>query len=226
MIKNMKKTLVIATIAALSISTYAQGVVNLVNTSTTRVSTNSTQNYLGQSLTGGVSGLTQNSTASPAGYIYALLSKSWDGSSALSTATLANVLSGGWTFAASGTNALAGGSIGGGASAATAGSVMPTGANNQFVVVGWSATLLGINTYSAFASALQNSSFASGGFVGISSTGSGLGSASPPETIFGGATGIQSGFTLYSTTPVPEPGTIALASLGALGLLAFRRRNK
>lgn len=41
-----------------------------------------------------------------------------------------------------------------------------------------------------------------------------------------GGSGLISGFSVYNVNPVPEPGTLALAGLGGLGMLmAFRRKK-
>ena len=221
----MKKTIIALAVAVTAISSFAQGHVNFVNGSTTRVSTNSTVNYLGSSLVNGTVGTAPGSSAAPAGYLYALLAQSYTSGPTVS-ATLGNVLSGGWTFTGLlGTNALAAGSINGVADAtSTAGLALASG--NQFVIVGWSATLLGLNSWSAFSTALLNATFTNGGYVGISSVGTGTGIASPPQALFIG-TGITTGFTLFSTTvsAVPEPGTMALAALGGASLLLFRRKK-
>jgi hypothetical protein len=43
--------------------------------------------------------------------------------------------------------------------------------------------------------------------------------------MFASGSGITGGITLMSTTTIPEPSTLALAGLGSLSLLLFRRRK-
>jgi hypothetical protein len=220
----MKKTILALAVAAIGVSAFGQGHVNYSNNSTTRVSTNDTVNYKGTALVGGSTGLTYGSGTAPSGFYYALLAQSYAGGATVN-ATLANVLTGGWTYTGvTAINGLAGGSISGGADTTTTAG-MPLGAQNQFVVVGWSANL-GITTWAGYSAALAANNFTAGGFTGISAVGTGLGNASPPEAIFSG-TGIITPFTMFSTTvtPVPEPTTLALAGLGGAALLLFRRRK-
>jgi len=72
---------------------------------------------------------------------------------------------------------------------------------------------------------------ASGNF-GISAVATGISGgagvpASPAYNLFGGATGIQTGFNANTVggAVVPEPSSMALAGLGAAALLIFRRRK-
>src|SRR5262249_15326950 len=63
-------------------------------------------------------------------------------------------------------------------------------------------------------------------YFGVSSIGTGFAGGAtstgllPNLNIFGGATGIQTGFTLR---PIPEPSGMALAAFGAALLMIFRR---
>jgi hypothetical protein len=222
----MKKLIVtLALGGGMVASSYAQGLVNFANTAVSDVYTNSTQNYLGTTLLNGATGLTTGSTTAPNSYYYALLVQTYSGT--LVTSTLANVLTSGWTYTGlTAVNALGYGRLGGGISAQTAAGTDAAGVANQFIVVGWSASL---GTSWAVVSQLlatEYSSLPTGGYIGISATGTGTGQTTSSETLFGTAgTGILSTIELYSTTQVPEPGTLALAALGGASLLLFRRKK-
>lgn len=223
----MKKIVLMLAIGGMAASSFGQGLVALVNGAASNVSTNSTLNYLGESLPGGSIGLTTGSTAAPNGYYYALLMQPYGGSGATVSSTVQNILTSGWTFAGiQGVNALGAGRFGGGASASTtAGDPTVGSPPNQFLVVGWSAGLG--NSWGSITSALGlgGSGLAAGNFIGVSATGSGVGSSLVAEILFSGATGITSPITLFSTNPVPEPGTLALMALGSASLLLFRRKK-
>ncbi len=88
-----------------------------------------------------------------------------------------------------------------------------------YEIAGW-ASSLGATFNPAWLTTPPN------GFFGISGVGSGVAGGGPqslpPLPVFGGTSGIQSGFTL---SQVPEPTSMALAGLGAAALLIFRRRK-
>jgi len=217
----MKTILTTLAVAATTVSCFGQGHVNFVTDNDFEwVSTNNVINYLGNltGTAGATNGPTQRSSQAPAGYIYALLAQPWDGTSATVNASLANVLTGGWIFTGvTGTNTIFRGNFSGGANALTTAG-MPIGGTNQFVVVGWSSTLLGIFNYNSFSNALANTSFVPGGYVGISIVGTGVGvdgTNIPPEEIFNffETTAIYTGLYLLSTTPAPEPIVLSGASV-------------
>lgn len=226
----MKKVLLTSALLGFVASTFAQGYLNYGNGSTTTVSTNNTQNYLGQSLGGTASGVTSGSGVAPQGYYYALLYQSYSGTTAANNIT--SLASEGWSFGGIyATNALAGGRFTGGTDVAVNGTT--AGGNYQFVVVGWSASETSLGSggpnWSTIASDLTTGNWADlNGYVGVSSVGIINGIAGqPPATassLFGASPGIVSPFTLYSVS-VPEPGTMALAALGGASLLLFRRKK-
>jgi len=109
------------------------------------------------------------------------------------------------------------------------------GTTDNIVLVDWSLNLG--TTWGAVSNMLANWSTdqIANAYFGISSAGyEASGSADPGSTILGGgasATGtpIQSLLTptyLIPLTVVPEPTTLALAGLGGLGLMLFRRQRK
>ena len=227
------KTKILSALVVSAISlAYSQGTIALQNTSATYFISTNTATW-GGAQTGGTSGSTANIANS---FYYALLFKSYNVNN-----TSTNVGgSAGWTLGNYGTNVVAGGikAAGGGSGAQVAGWGAPSGATydsgtkNNFILVGWSASLG--TTWSAVQAQYDSGSWLAAGFFGVSAIGNtyagGGGNSLAAPSIWGGgagtgAQGLQSGFNLYAV-PVPEPGTIALAGLGGLGLLALRRRNK
>jgi hypothetical protein len=112
------------------------------------------------------------------------------------------------------------------------------GTTDNIVLVSWSANLGA--TWATVFNELTNSTYAGvlagqQGFFGISNPGYlASSSANPGSLVVGGGasvngTPIQSTLTplyLLPVTVVPEPTTLALAGLGGLGLMLFRRQRK
>ena len=99
-------------------------------------------------------------------------------------------------------------------------------ANSQdWLLVAWTANL-GAD-WATIASQLSSGVFSQAGYVGWSSIGVGAsGPSNLPLTVQGPSGSIiPSGFSLLAVSPVPEPGTLALAALGGASLLLFRRRK-
>jgi hypothetical protein len=214
----MKKLILSIAIAGLAVGAFAQGLVSLSDT-TVLVSTNN----------GTIGALNQ-----PAGaYYFELLYIADPSGQTTSIPTFSAATLASWTDSTlSGTNAGAGappviGHIIG--SHATTGIAVPgwlSGENAFFVVLGWSANE---GTWANVSAALLGGSWlttgGNGGLFGNSIVGYALGGTSPApaDILFGSSPGlINVGWQL---TPVPEPSTIALAGLGALGMLMFRRRK-
>jgi hypothetical protein len=230
--QHMKKIAILLAIGGFTATNlFGQGAVNFSNSSGSQnVSTNNINGinqdgtaYGATGIAGATSGLVATSTTAPNGYFYALLMQAYSGSGPTVTASLSGLLSENWTYTGlTGVNGLGAGRISGGNPATTtAGDTL--GAANQFIVVAWSA--VEGNTWAAFSTALQNQALVVGGYVGLTTVGTGVGSTSPVETLFGGGTGIQGPTTMNIVVPTPEPSTMALAALGGASLLLFRRRK-
>jgi hypothetical protein len=96
----------------------------------------------------------------------------------------------------------------------------------SYLVAGWSASL-GHDWDQRWLSG----TFVAPGEFGVSSIGTGIaggysgGVPSPSYVLFGGATGLQSGWNLAPVTPIPEPSPSALAVLGTVALTLSRRQK-
>jgi hypothetical protein len=104
----------------------------------------------------------------------------------------------------------------------------PIGNSQNWLLVAWS-TSLG-TTWATVEPLLAAGSFGGAtGWIGWSAIGVGAAAAAspaPPLQVQGiSGSIIPAGFSLLQTPPVPEPSTIALAGLGGLSLLLFRRRK-
>lgn len=202
----MKKRLALAVLLGIASMSFGQGYVSFANTSTTRVSND---------------GLLQ--AAAPVGSYYYELIVAPQG-----TLSVPNNLSG-WTGVALGTNtAIAGRMFGNNVDSSAAVQVAgyAPGTTAAFAVVGWSA-----NLGSTYADVLAWWNGGYGSYVpsypalfGISAVAPAVGLApfgDPYNNVWGGIQGMN----LYSVAVAPEPGTLALAALGAATLLRFRRRQ-
>jgi hypothetical protein len=231
----MKTTLLALALAGMTSMSFGQdqGYVAFVNNAASDVYTNNTLDIYGNpSLPiGSGFGLTTPSTVMPHGFYYALFMQPYSGGPT-NNPTYANFLSSGWLFTGNfATNALGAGRLGGGNPVQT---LMnnPIGSANQFVIVGWSSNVAGsgldgwLTVSNEWA---QNNWMINDGqlaYFGISNVGTGVGRAldDGPETLFSASWGgISTPMTLYVV--VPEPSTVALAGLGGLSFLLFRRRK-
>lgn len=220
-------------VAAATTAMFAQGTVS-VNSSSAAFAmfiNNATYN----SSLNGVYDTTGAKTATAAnGYYYALLTQTYNAG-----LSVINPLDANWSLGMMAANniTLAGSikGVGGAAGAPIAGWAAPTGATydtagrDSFILVGWSSSLG--STWASVASQLQSGNWNTG-YFGVSGLGNGYAGGGPNSlnapSIFGASTGmpggLTGGITMYAT-PVPEPGTMALAALGGASLLLFRRRK-
>ncbi|HLH55006.1 MAG TPA: PEP-CTERM sorting domain-containing protein [Verrucomicrobiae bacterium] len=194
----MRKLAAILCLSALTTGAFAQGLVNFLNNNSTL--TSATINN-------------QTATASgPVGsWYYGLLIGSGSNPDAF---TFAGVYA---------TNLATAGRFFGGTSVPVTAWV--AGSTTNYAVAMWSSSL----------GATFQSSWLAGNFggktgnFGISPVATGISGgagspASPAYNLFGGTTGIQTGFNALAVG-VPEPSSMALAGLGAAALLIFRRRK-
>jgi hypothetical protein len=219
----MKKLILTIAIAGLAVGAFAQGLVSLSDLSVF-VSTNST------SIGGGVGLITQ-----PIGsYRYELLFIADPSGETTSIPTFTTATLASWTDSTiSGTNNTAlghgtSGIIGQNGTTGEAVTGWLSGEEAFYVVLGWSVNE---GTWANVSAALTGGSWlttgANGGLFGYSSVGYVMAATSPSPAviIFGASTGLINTPWQLTPIPVPEPSTIALAGLGALGMLMFRRRK-
>ena len=194
----MKKLLAVFCLCTVASSAFAQGLINFFNNANTVVST------------GYVPATASPITGSVGSWYFALLTSP--------------VAQHNFTFSGVyGTNQSVAGRFFGGASVQMAG--WAPGTTRDFEVAGWSSDLG--PTFNP--SWLTNSPCP--GFFGVSAIGTGQaggfnGTGTLPSlNIFGGASGIQSGFVLTGkipeSTPEPSATTLVIAGIGAM--LSFRR---
>jgi hypothetical protein len=233
----MKKLLTILALASAATFVHAQGTVISQNGSALyAVSTNAA----GLTPPGGI-GPTAKSPALSEYYAVLISVANYGGpapsSDPLNSAWSGAVLTGNNFVAALGGIAGQGGSAG----AAAPGWGAPTqgqytdGTEKYFMIVGWSSNLgttwgqVAANLASGWASPWgPNNAFFGTSAIGFGYSGGGPLSLPAPSlftTSVGMPGGLTSGFQLMGVVPVPEPTTMALACLGGLSLLLFRRRK-
>jgi len=229
----MKKLIATLALGAFAGGAFAQGIVTFANTPTSLFQTESN----------GV--VTSTAAGATGSYDYELLTAASTVTSL--DASLQGLLSATWTDTTlMATNTAAAGKLNAG-SQVTVPTGWPGGAQEAYIVVGWSANegsswatvsselagaVLGTNASGNLY--WSGGGLKSGGYVGATVIGnaeSGGGPLSLPSfVLFGSAasgqgTPIIGSTELYLVSPVPEPTTFALAGLGAAAMLIFRRRK-
>jgi hypothetical protein len=242
------KKLALTTVCALAMTgaAFSQGFVNwggVSFTSMTAQTNTSVSPLLGGTGAGGVAGNTGGAVSTGLGYDYELLYTTYSGAGALPTIpSLASLLQ--WSDAGlSATNSNTAGRLQVISPNSAASVPWAAGVTDGIVVVGWSADLgsswSSVSNLLAAAAAgnnapLQAQLAGNQGFFGVSTTGFiAAGSSSiAGATVFATAPVSGTGTPIFSLNtplylvPVPEPTTLALAGLGGLSLLLFRRQRK
>lgn len=244
------KKLVLTSVCAVAVggAAFAQGTIgwNTINPNGMNAQTNtiSYSPFFGGGPTG-IGGAAQGATAGAyAGFYYELLyNTAFTGSQIAQPGNLAALTGGAWIDTGlEATNAAVAGRlfpVAPNSAAAVAGWVggigTVGGTTNNIMMVGWSANMG--TSWGAVETLLNNWAIQGPGvvgnaFFGISATGYIVPNVSPangPATAGTLATlngvPINSPLTQLYLLPVPEPTTLALASLGGLSLLLFRRRK-
>jgi len=218
----MKTILTIISLSAATTLVNAQGWISF-SAAASAIKTNSASYYV---QTGGTSANVPT-LANGGIFYYALLYSATAPSGGLAptnSAWLQPTLFGTSTFVMATNGTLSTGTLQGPANGQFASSL--TASTPSYIeVVGWSASLG--STFTQVQGELTSGNWIANGFFGwdggnltITPT-----AASPGPTVIPGIYG-NGTLVLYSvTTPVPEPSTMALAGLGGLALLLFRRRK-
>ncbi len=236
------KKLVITSVCAVAMTgaVFAQGNINWTGPSAAAMTaqTNSTTYsplFGGGSTGSGAVGSTLGSAALGTGFYYELLYTTFSGVQATQPSSLSALGTWSDTGLSATNNTVTAGRLVDVAPNAGAQVSWSPGTTNSIMLVGWSANLgttwsaalATLNSSSALASVVGNAFFGESttGYITPLST-----STSPGASVFGSAA-TANGLPIFSLNtqlylvPVPEPGTIALATLGGLSMLALRRRK-
>jgi hypothetical protein len=237
----MKKTLITLALASAVVSTgLAQGTITWGNANSSKISVNA---VAGGALTGFTPAFAGTTATT---FYYALFYSTATTVGGLGTAIMPlNNANGTYAFEDSNWTFLSPGAIGGytvgpayATNSQTAGrytvenndpahsgaTITANTTPEHWVVLGWSASLG--TDLSSLATAFNNGSPSANGWIGESVVSALLTPGDPTTTPTGLPQGVFPGaFSLGMVYYVPEPSTIALAGLGGLSLLLFRRRK-
>jgi hypothetical protein len=220
----MKKIFTIVSLVAVSTMLHAQGFI-IFNGSVANITTNSATFLMAGGETGGTGGKTFASGTIAGAYDYALL---WANSALTGGATNSGwslmTTNGGNATSLIGNSGSAPGGLTGPGTTAGLAVDLAAGTAVDVILVGWSASLG--NNWATVENELASGNWQAPGYFGQT----GVASMTPFATAGAGDPSVfttmypNGALTLYAV-PTPEPATIALAGLGGLSMLLFRRRK-
>jgi len=223
----MKKILVLISMVGVTTLLQGQGYIEFYG-SAANIQTNTTIFALNGTPGAGMGKTYSGTTGFLINYTLLYEASALSGSSAPTNSAWSPVLLFGGSTVANGTNGTGPGTMGGPGGAGGIQVNLPTTAAASVELVGWSANLG--TSWSAVQSELLAGNWGnatgSSGFLGYSTVGTmtpfvtaGAGDPALFTAVWGNAT------LVLNTVLIPEPSTIALAGLGGLSLLLFRRRK-
>jgi len=216
----MKTLRIIAGLLGATSVASAIGIVDFENFNNSLIYTNSVHNGPATGLMSGTAGHMNPIYTPPGSYVFALFD-------APTTRTTVDASLSGWSFEDYGVNTATPGLMNGNVTTDPGELIeWPSGLSANFLVVGWSENI-GDNLGEALAWWNDgNPNSGPSGWFGISDIAQDVvvgGGGFPVPTVFGPTEGYEiQGFTL-NYYMIPEPSTFALAGLGSVVLLAFRR---
>ena len=224
----MKKTLTIISLAAATILAQAQGFVEFYGGAASIQTNTAVSTFFGGTGSGGSSGKMVANTGGQS-YVFELLyaTTAVNGNSAPTNSAWSPVLAFGGGALGLATNGIGPGDLYGPGSSGGVGTALTAGTTYSVELVGWSSNLGNLGNV---LSIISSGGSATAGYLGWTS----IGTITPFATIGAGdptifpttyANGTLSLFATPTISVTPEPGTMVLAGLGGLSLLALRRKK-